>query len=229
MSFLHLQPINLINESGKRRKKLWRNNLILFFALIILIFIAPVLENQSILITRVSLVVTVISGIFAAEFEKKVFKLLITLGIMVLTLVLCAVIFSEAKIFNILSFVLMMTSIILSTIALIAHMSQSESASKSTILCAINSYLMLGLIASVMFIILDLFVPHSFMNLESAQENIGEYIYFGFVNLTTLGYGDIVPIAPLARSLTTLVAVGGQLYLVIIMALIIGKFLNSKK
>jgi len=218
-----------ISESVDRRKNLWRNNLILFFALLILIFIAPVVEHHSVLITRIALVLTVITGIYAAEYKKKVFKLLITLGIAVLITMILAIIFPKITILRILSFFLMISSITLSTIALITHMIGAGSVEKSTILCAINSYLMLGLMASVLFILLDLFVPNSFLNMETEMGNLSSYIYFGFVTLTTLGYGDITPDAPLARSFTTLVAVGGQLYLVIIMALIIGQFLNSKK
>jgi hypothetical protein len=49
------------------------------------------------------------------------------------------------------------------------------------------------------------------------------------VTLTTLGYGDILPLTPLARSLAAFTALFGQLYLVIIMAFLIGKYANAKK
>ena len=86
----------------------------------------------------------------------------------------------------------------------------------------------MGMLASTLFITLDLFAPNNFINLEREAGIISSYIYFGFVTLTTLGYGDIAPGAPLARSLSVFVAVAGQLYLVIIMALIIGKYLNTQ-
>ena len=43
-------------------------------------------------------------------------------------------------------------------------------------------------------------------------------LYFSFVTLTTLGFGDITPVSPLAQTLTWLEAVAGQLYLAILLA-----------
>jgi hypothetical protein len=45
-----------------------------------------------------------------------------------------------------------------------------------------------------------------------------ELFYFSFVTMTTLGYGDISPVAPLARSLAYLQAVVGQMYIAILVA-----------
>lgn len=48
------------------------------------------------------------------------------------------------------------------------------------------------------------------------------FIYFSLVTITTLGYGDIVPTTNLARSLATLEAVIGQLYLMTTVAWLVG-------
>ena len=169
-----------------------------------------------------------ISGIFAAEFRKHVFSLLLSLGFLVLTSMALSFIFPANRILNIIPYLLVICSLIFSTVALVAHVSQAETVEKSTVLCAINSYLLIGLTASVLFLTVDFVVPSSFAIIESEPGSLSHYIYFGFVTLSTLGYGDITPAAPLARSLAIFVALGGQLYLVIVMALIIGKFLNSK-
>jgi len=96
------------------------------------------------------------------------------------------------------------------------------------VLCAINSYLLIGISATLLIVILELFAPNSFGNLNAEQDPFSSLLYFAFVTLTTLGYGDISPLTPLARSLSTFTALCGQLYLVIIMALIVGKYLNMK-
>jgi len=226
---MSLNKNRFVSEPSESRKYLWRNNLILLIALMILIFLAPLMGQLGGLVTRITLVIVVISGVFAAEYGKQTFNLLISLGFLVLLNMLISVLIPDSIILSILSFILITLSLTLSTSALIIHMSMAETVEKSTILCAINSYLLLGLVASTLFIIIDLFVPNSFINLEGGKDSLSSYIYFGFVTLTTLGYGDITPGAPLARSLSIFVAVSGQLYLVIIMALIIGKYLNSKK
>lgn len=217
-----------IRETFEREKNLWRNNMILLFGLITLIFLAPLLHRPGELVIRLILGVVVISGIFAAEFSKRVFRILLILGVIVVSTMALGIVLPDVISIQVVAFLLLTASLILSTMALVAHVAGSRSVDKSTILCAINSYLLIGLTGSVLFIIIDLVIPNSFVSLQSGTGEFNGYIYFGFVTLTTLGYGDIAPQAPLARSLSTFVALAGQLYLVIIMALIIGKYLNSK-
>ena len=212
----------------ERKKNLWRNNIILFLALVLVIFILPVFTNHERIASRVVLGIVVISGVFAAEFRRKIFGILLLLGTVAIITMAIGIVLQDVRSLNVVAFLLMTCSLILSTIALVSHVAGSMYADKSTILCAINSYLMIGLTASVLFIIIDLINPSSFIHLPAGSGDLHSYIYFGFVTLTTLGYGDITPDAPLARSLSAFVALAGQLYLVIIMALIIGKYLNTK-
>ncbi len=52
-------------------------------------------------------------------------------------------------------------------------------------------------------------------------------MYFSFVTLTTLGYGDITPVSSGARSLAVVEALCGQLYLAVIVARLIGMHLTA--
>jgi ion channel len=54
------------------------------------------------------------------------------------------------------------------------------------------------------------------------------YVYFSFVTLTTLGYGDAVPMDPLARSLAVTEALTGQLYPAVLIAGVLGMALQSR-
>jgi voltage-gated potassium channel Kch len=49
-----------------------------------------------------------------------------------------------------------------------------------------------------------------------------DLLYFSYVTLATLGYGDVVPITDGARSLAVLEALGGTVYLAILVARLIG-------
>jgi ion channel len=53
-------------------------------------------------------------------------------------------------------------------------------------------------------------------------------IYFSFVKLTTVGYGDVYPVHPAARSLAVAEALVGQLYLAILIASLVGMALQAK-
>ena len=62
--------------------------------------------------------------------------------------------------------------------------------------------------------------PNSF-NLgpqKSFEESVVVAVYFSFVTITTLGYGDIIPISPIARMLSVMEALIGQLYLIVMVA-----------
>src|SRR5580658_1749261 len=76
-------------------------------------------------------------------------------------------------------------------------------------------YLTIGLTFVALFGLLTLDVPDAFKGLEPFRGNFvvgGTLLYFSFVTLTTIGYGDIVPVHPYARGLANLEAVIGQLY-----------------
>lgn len=220
---------NFISESSGRTKNLWRNNMILLVSLAVLIFIAPLLDHLNELVANTALIIVVISGVFAAEYQKNVFNLLLAFGFLVLISMAVARVIPENKSLHVLPYFLVSLSLVFSSIALVAHVSVAKTVEKSTVLCAINSYLLMGLTASILFLLLHYIYPESFTYMVEGRGNLSHFIYFGFVTLSTLGYGDITPTAPLARSLSIFVALGGQLYLVIVMALIIGKYLNTQK
>ncbi len=89
---------------------------------------------------------------------------------------------------------------------------------------AISIYLLLGLIWAVAYVGVLEVDPHAFNGNEAGPwlESIPEFVYFSFVSLTTLGYGDISPATPIARFVVYLEAILGQLYLAIMVAGLVG-------
>jgi voltage-gated potassium channel len=82
---------------------------------------------------------------------------------------------------------------------------------------AVAVYLLLGLIWALVYGIISAADPSAFQGLESfTLEESGvqqDFVYFSFVTLTTLGYGDISPVSQFARTLAWFEAVFGQLFL----------------
>ena len=74
-------------------------------------------------------------------------------------------------------------------------------------------YLTIGLTFVALFGFLLILEPNTF-NIPAYEGNfsIGKLIYFSFVTLTTMGYGDIVPLHPYARGVANIEAIIGQLY-----------------
>lgn len=112
----------------------------------------------------------------------------------------------------------------------IAQISRSKIVDAKVITESIVGYLMLGvafglLIALVVYFDNNAFsFPASSFPVSKDSPGISSYIYASIVTLSTLGYGDIIPNTPLARSLATFITISGQFYMAIIVALLIGKF-----
>jgi hypothetical protein len=84
-------------------------------------------------------------------------------------------------------------------------------------------YLLMALAWSSIFGVLESLSPGSFSIPEIEGVPVSRsFLYYSFVTITTLGYGDITPVTSLARSLCILEAVIGQLYLVVQVAWLVG-------
>jgi len=83
---------------------------------------------------------------------------------------------------------------------------------------AMASYLLLGVIWAHAYALLVQLRPGAFSGPVSAADGPRAFLYFSFVTLATVGYGDVLPVHPVARSLAMLEAVTGSLYLTTVIA-----------
>jgi ion channel len=84
---------------------------------------------------------------------------------------------------------------------------------------AVAAYLLLGVIWAHAYSLTALLRPAAFSGaVGSAADGPRAWLYYSFVTLTTVGYGDVLPVHPAARSLAMLEAVTGPLYLAILVA-----------
>jgi hypothetical protein len=87
------------------------------------------------------------------------------------------------------------------------------SISAHRIMGAVAAYLIAGLVFSDLYQVVEIFASGSLSLLSQPMPPTKEhFIYFSFVTLSTVGYGDILPVHPISRSLATLEALVGQLY-----------------
>lgn len=83
---------------------------------------------------------------------------------------------------------------------------------------AIAVYLLLGLVWAHAYQLLYLIDPKAFSGAINEATELHTWIYYSFVTLVTMGYGDITPVHTLARSLAISEALTGQLYLAVTLA-----------
>ena len=95
---------------------------------------------------------------------------------------------------------------------------------------AICIYLLLGLIWAILYVFIAELIPGAFNGMAQAPwlENFAAAVYFSFVTITTLGYGDITPALPLPRFLVFMEAIVGVFYMAILVASLIGVSLSHR-
>ena len=99
---------------------------------------------------------------------------------------------------------------------------------KEIIYAAVVVYLLLALMWAFAYLTLDYFYPNSVRFPEISSHDFYRYLYFSFVTITTLGYGDVLPLTQKAGSLVILEAVTGQIYLVVIVAWLVGMHVSRR-
>ena len=113
--------------------------------------------------------------------------------------------------------------IIFAIIQILIFIYTQKEVTRDLIVGAAIVYLFMALAWSFIFGVVELLHPGSFSMPEiEGISTSRSFLYYSFVTLTTLGYGDITPVTSLARSLCILEAVIGQLYLVVQVAWLVG-------
>jgi hypothetical protein len=91
-----------------------------------------------------------------------------------------------------------------------------------TVYAALGTYLLAGLFFGVIYSAIEFMAPGSFAGPDTFDESAATY--YSFVTLATLGYGDFLPRTEFARGVATFEVIGGQLYLAVMVARLIGAF-----
>ncbi|MEM6819609.1 MAG: potassium channel family protein [Pseudomonadota bacterium] len=97
----------------------------------------------------------------------------------------------------------------------------AERVSLHTIIGAICAYVMLGIIWGMIYSIINVLDANAFLAATDGHP-VGQFMYFSVATLTTVGYGDIVPTSPLARGMSSVEAIVGQVFMTVLVARLVG-------
>lgn len=201
------------------------SNILLFSIAFIFIFLAPVFpETWASNINLILFSIMFFLGVYALESVRKAMLVIAIVAFITQWI---------ARIFDlvVLEYISDLTNILffqVVIIKLIIQIAKSTEVSTNVIFESINGYLMMGLLFSTWVALLLNYAPGAFNGLNDTS-TFQDIIYFTFVTLTTLGYGEITPQIPLAKSLAIAISTSGQLYVAIIIAMLVGKFASIQK
>lgn len=107
-------------------------------------------------------------------------------------------------------------------VLILSFIARQRKVSRDVIMAAVCGYFLLGLMWSFVYFFVESILPGSFQFALDGPGDNNLFIYFSFVTMTTVGYGDMLPLSNAARSLAILEAVMGQLYLAVTIARLVG-------
>jgi len=114
--------------------------------------------------------------------------------------------------------------------SMIRQIATSSTVTAKVIMEAISGYLLLGIVYAVFISMINQYDPLAFSHPSAPagysddESRLSQPFYFTFVTMTTVGYGDVIPVKSYSRSFATWISISGQLYIAIIIALLVGKY-----
>ncbi|MDH3212831.1 MAG: ion channel [Myxococcales bacterium] len=202
-------------------------------ALLLMMVILPFLPESRMPLPVISVVFTalLVASVYAVSQQRRV--LVVGLMLAAPTLVLAWVTSTEDSLaLLVVDHVASIAFLAFVIAVLFTRILRQQDVSTDTIYGGICVYLLLGLAWAYAYDLIEIVNPGSFAFAElplragfseiAQVEGARRYFYFSFVTLTTLGYGEITPVSPQARSIATLEAVAGPLFLAIFIARLVG-------
>jgi Ion channel len=123
---------------------------------------------------------------------------------------------------------LWVTGIVLATLTSVRHALGRGAMDTERIFAALDAYLLAGLLFGVAYWTLDGIWPGSFGGTMPGHLDLPRAIYFSFVTIATLGYGDVIPTSEPARGLAIVEGVSGQMYMAVLVARLVSLYSQQR-
>jgi hypothetical protein len=210
------------------------NFLYLLFSMIMLVLVSSTLSHMSEslahLIWELMIMGTLIIGVWTLAHDKSWFYT----GIVLSGIIVVLVIVAEVSKLHWISYLIIlcwclffMMAFVFTAKAVLA----SREVTANSIIGAICIFMMAAYLWGMAYNVIAMVDPTAFKGIDPAEPMSGKFTqlnYFSFVTITTLGYGDISPVLPIAQSLAVLEAMFGQFFIAIFVAGMVGIHVANK-
>ena len=194
--------------------------------------IMPPMVFESIVSPALFIIMILIGIVFISK--NKIFYRLFTilfLGLLILSFLKYYKL-GDGKVNELLKMTFLFPFFIIVTYEIINQVWCAKIVNKTVILGLISGFISLGLLGALLYMSIEMVNPGSFSgisNIEGGMDVNGNLMYFSYITLMAVGYGDILPLTMGAKKACILIGLLGQLYLVIIMAVVVAKYIDSNK
>ena len=203
-----------------------RRDLLLLLSLLFLILLYPVLDRGD--LKRMILGGVMFAPLLLATFKMAQVKSLAWPAILLMaSAVLCAalsILFPHATVLG-LKWLILAAFFGLCAVGLFSYLREAHTISDDHLYTAISIYLLLGLQWFGLYSAFDVLLPGSIHHsTASIADRHAELLYFSLITLSTIGYGDVVPVQGEVRMLAALEGIAGVLYIAITVALLVSAY-----
>ena len=194
----------------------------LLASLVLLLAVFPVLDEE--LLGRAILVVlsTVIAlaGAYAASRTRRRLAVALLLAMPALA-ARWSFVFVRTPAVHAAALVTAIVFFVYTIVLVLAYVLRTDEVSLDEIYGAVSAYILIGFVWGMGYGLLDLLQPGS---LRSANGSVGpgDFMYFSFVTLMTVGYGDMSPVHPIARSLAIIESMLGVVFMAVLIGRLVG-------
>jgi len=197
----------------------------LFAALLLTIIVAPIIRDFKFLKIAFDIFLSMIfiSGCFAVSRSRYVPWIAIVLSIPMILSVWIGYFGGDIPRMNLVGDICGILYFGLVAAVILGYIFSTKHVSSDVIIAALVVYLLFGIMWGFSYQVIELIQPGSF---RTPDEFFGQggtgFMYYSFITLTTIGYGDVTPIAGIAQSFSQLEGIVGQSYMAVLVARLVG-------
>ena len=201
----------------------------LIVSILLMIIFAPYYWNASFAgyFNFLFLTLILLSAILTLKKSRIELRKLSKVGYIIIAINLIIAITDNADI-EFINRVLFILFFVIVAINLLIEIVKSKEVDTQVIFSAVAVYVLFGFCGAVVAAVITFFEPDAFVLTSNYASQFHQFLYFSYITITTTGYGDILPVKPIARTLAIFLALFGNLYLTVIIGILIGKYLSRK-
>jgi hypothetical protein len=227
-------------SSDHRKKGFWSLNfrhltvMGLLFGLLLFIPLVSQTTTNTVLLAALTL-----SAWLVGEWNRRLFLAIAFLGILGICLSVADRLFPEiwgtfvGRPLGYLFVIILLALLIFCAGNILAALLRATRVTADEVVGGLNFYLIIGFIWANIYELLVLLNPNSFNINLTGDELFDKLVYFSFVTLTTLGYGDVTPQSAMAEVFVSVQAIIGHIYVPVVVSYLLSLFvsqrLNAKK
>jgi len=202
-----------------------RADLLLLVSLLLIILLNPLLDHgdrRRLVLTALTVVPVTLSATRLWQIRKWVWaSMTLMLGYVVLLVV--SFVFANRLLSGI-RFGLLAVFFAHTATGLFSYLKNSRSIGQEQLYTAVSIYLLLGIIWAALYCAMDIFHPGSIQLGSNTSDRQSTLLYFSLITLSTVGYGDVVPLSGEARLAAALEGITGVLYIAITVAILVSSY-----